>query len=139
MGQNCLLEAEVCSLYEAAFEEARCHRWIESQNRGYDLGNDGFLEWYARYWWNCLRYRHLEHLLGEYHWQEFSADAFGVLRSLVESSDELACEIIDQYRQGCENLDILNWAIRNDQSIDDVYDCLILINMNDARIDPRFN
>lgn len=139
MSQNCVLEAEVCSLYEAAFEEARCHRWIESQKRGFDLGNEGFLEWYDRYWWNFLRYRHLEHLLGEYRWLEFSPDAFGVLVPLVESEDDVANEIIDQYRQGCENLDILNWALRNRQCVDDVCECLVLINMNDARIDPRFN
>ena len=139
MSQNCLLEAEVCSLYEAAFEEARCHRWIESQKRGYDLGNDGFLDWYAHHWWNFLRFRHLEHLLGEYRWQEFASEAFGILVPLIESDDELAGEIIDQYRQGCENLDILNWALRNRVSLADVRERLTLINMNDARIDPRFN
>lgn len=139
MSQNCLLEAEVCSLYEAAFEEARCHRWIESQKRGYDLGNDGFLEWYDRFWWNFLRYRHLEHLLGEYQWLEFASESFGVLNSLLDTEHGLAPEIIDQYRQGCENLDILNWALRNEQCVDDVCECLTLINMNDARIDPQFN
>jgi hypothetical protein len=139
MSQNCLLEADVCSLYGAAFEEARCHRWIESQKRGYDLGNDGFLEWYDRYWSNFLRCRHLEHLLGESRWLEFSVDAFGVLTPLIESEDALANEIIDQYRQGCENLDILNWALRNCVCLPEVRECLALINMNDARIDPQFN
>ncbi|MFT4556541.1 MAG: hypothetical protein ACKVII_06875 [Planctomycetales bacterium] len=139
MSQTCVLAAEVCSLYEAAFEEARCHRWIESQKRGYDLGNDGFLEWYDRFWWNFLRYRHLEHLLGEYRWSEFASDTFGVLMPLIESDDELAREIVDQYRQGCENLDILNWALRNCHCVDNVCQCLVLINMNDARIDPQFN
>lgn len=139
MSQTCVLAAEVCSLYEAAFEEARCHRWIESQKRGYDLGNDGFLEWYDRFWWNFLRYRHLEHLLGEYRWSEFASDTFGVLMPLIESDDELAREIVDQYRQGCENLDILNWALRNRLSLNAVRDRLALINMNDARIDPQFN
>ena len=139
MSQNCVVEAEECSLYEAAFEEARRHRWIESQKRGYDLGNDGFLEWYDCYWWNFLRSRHLEHLLGESRWLEFSSEAFGVLTPFAELGDELAGEIIDQYRQGCENLDILNWALRNCHCVDDVCECLVLINMNDARIDPQFN
>ncbi|MBL6704767.1 MAG: hypothetical protein ISQ06_01550 [Planctomycetaceae bacterium] len=139
MSQACVLEVEVCSLYEAAFEEARCHRWIESQKRGYDVGNNGFLDWYNRFWWNFLRYRHLEHLLGEYRWSEFASEAFGVLVPLIESGDSLALEIIDQYRQGCENLDILNWALRNRVSLAEVRERLALINMNDARIDPRFN
>ncbi|NQV29224.1 MAG: hypothetical protein HQ518_33130 [Rhodopirellula sp.] len=139
MSQNGVLEAEVCSLYEAAFEEARCHRWIESQKRGRDLGNDGFFEWYDRFWWNFLRYRHLEHLLGEYRWQEFAAESFGVLAPLLDSQDALAIEIVDQYRQGCENLDILNWALRKCLCLAEVRECLTLINMNDARIDPQFN
>jgi hypothetical protein len=139
MSQVAVLEAEVCSLYEAAFEEARCHRWIESQKHGHDLGNDGFLEWYDRFWWNFLRYRHLEHLLGEYRWLEFAEETFGVFSPLIESEDELAVEIIDQYRQGCENLDILNWGLRNQMCLAAVRERLTLINMNDARIDPRFN
>lgn len=139
MSQNCVLEAEVCSLYEAAFEEARRHRWIESQKRGRDIGNEGFLEWYDRFWWNFLRHRHLEHLLGEYRWREFESSSFGILASLLESEDLLAVEIVDQYRQGCENLDILNWAFRNRVSLPAVRARLTLINMNDARIDPRFN
>ena len=51
----------------------------------------------------------------------------------------LANEIIDLYRQGCENLDILNWALRNRLCLPEVRECLALINMNDARIDPQFN
>jgi hypothetical protein len=139
MTQTCVLEAEVCSLYEAAFEEARCHRWIESQKRGRDLENEGFLEWYHRFWWNFLRYRHLEHLLGDHRWLEFASDSFGVLGPFVDSNDELAIEIIDLYRQGCENLDIVNWALREKLSLAEVRERLAVINMNDARIDPRFN
>ena len=139
MSQTCSLEAEVCSLYEAAFEEARCHRWIESQKRGSDQGNEIFLEWYDRFWWNFLRYRHLEHLLGDHRWLEFASDSFGVLIPFIESKDELAIVIIDLYRQGCENLDIVNWALREELNLPEVCERLAVINMNDARIDPRFN
>lgn len=139
MSQTCVLEAESCSLFEAAFKEARCHRWIESQKSGCDRGSESFHEWYDRFWWNFLRYRHLEHLLGEYRWLEFPAETFGVLTPFVESNDELAIVIIDLYRQGCENLDIVNWALREDLSLPDVRDRLAVINMNDARMDPRFN
>lgn len=139
MSQVCLPDTEVRSLYEAAFVEARSHRWIESQKRGFDIGERGFLEWYDRYWSIYLRYRHLEHLLGECRWQEFEAEAFAILVPIVESGDDLANEIVDLYRQGCENLDILNWALRNEISMSAVRRCLVLINMNDARIDPQFN
>lgn len=139
MSQTCVLEAEACSLYEAAFVEARCHRWIESQKSGCDRGKESFHEWYDRFWWNFLRYRHLEHLLGDHQWLEFPPESFGVLAPFVESNDELAIVIIDLYRQGCENLDIVNWALREEISLAEVRRRLTVINMNDARIDPRFN
>lgn len=130
---------ELASLIEAAFQEARRHRWIESQKRGHDQGNQGFLEWYDRYWWVYLRYRHLEHLLGDHQWAEFGSDSFGVLAPYIESADDLAIEIIDLYRQGCENLDIVNWALRNSLSLPAVRERLVLINMNDARILPQYD
>jgi len=139
MSQVCLPETEVRSLYEAALREACRHRWIESQKHGHDLGEHGLIDWYERYWWNFLRYRHLEHLLGECLWEEFETDSFAVLAPVVESRDELAIEIVDLYRQGCENLDIVNWALREELPMHQVRRCLILINMNDARIDPQFN
>jgi hypothetical protein len=43
------------------------------------------------------------------------------------------------YKAGWENVDIINWAMSHDVSMGDVYECLVLININDARIDPRFN
>ena len=139
MSQVCTLDVEVLSLYEAALQEARCHRWIESQNRGCDLGYQGFREWYDCYWAIYIRYRHLEHLLGDRQWLEFDSAAFGVLAPLVRNKDDLAAEVVDLYRQGWENLDILNWAIRTELDLKQVKDCLVVINMNDARFDPRLN
>ncbi|MDA1162271.1 MAG: hypothetical protein O3B13_04135 [Planctomycetota bacterium] len=139
MSQVCTLDVEVLSLYEAALQEARRHRWIESQKRGCDLGDQGFREWYDCYWAIYIRYRHLEHLLGDRQWLEFDSAAFGVLTPLVRNQDELAAEVVELYRQGWENLDILNWAIRAGLDLNQVKECLIVINMNDARIDHRLN
>lgn len=86
-----------------------------------------------------MRYRHLEHLMGEHAWNEFKPDSFGILNSLSTSRDGLMAEVVEFYKAGWENLDIINWAMSHDVSMGDVYECLVLININDARIDPRFN
>ena len=67
---------------------------------------------------------------------EFEATKFGRLHGLLEAFGDLADEIIEQYRAGRENLDIINWALRYQQDMDSVFTCLVQINMNDARIDP---
>ncbi len=33
---------------------------------------------------------------------------------------------------GSENLDIINWGLRRQQNMENVYECLVQINMNDA-------
>lgn len=143
MSQSGLQDADVvlelCSLYEAAFQEARRHRWIESQKSGCDLGNERFIEWYDRYWENFLRYRHLEHLFGDREWREFDPAAFGALAPLLNSKDDLVLELIGLYRQGWQNLDIVNWAIRTGLDLEEVRERLVLINMNDARIAPKLS
>ena len=134
-----VVDFDVVSVFEAAFNEARQHCWIESQKQSRDLGEQALRDWYHRFWWRFLRYRHLEHLLGERPWEEFDRDTFGSLQQFLLERGQFAHDIVDFYRDGWENLDIINWAIRHEISIDEVYDCLNLINMNDARIDPRFN
>lgn len=134
-----LLDVETLSVFEAAFHEARQHRWIESQKARCDLGNEAFLEWYKLHWRDFLRHRHVEHLRGEIQWNEFQPMAFGVLLPLLEGDDWLPSEIIELYRNGGENLSIILHAFQNDWPMDSVLACLYLINMNDARLDPRFN
>jgi hypothetical protein len=127
------------SLFEAAFLEARRHRWVESQNAGRDLGDPVFRDWYHRFWWAYLRYRHVEHLLGERAWLEFAASSFAVLQRSPHWETPLAQEIIELYRTGWENLNIIDHALQRAYRMDEVCDCLASINMNDARMDPQFN
>jgi len=139
MHQSALLENGTTSILEAACCEALRHRWIESQKRGCDLGENAVRDWYQRYWWIFLRYRHVEHIPGEVCWKEFPDRSFAAVRSLLNGEDQLATEIINLYCEGLENLDIINWAERTGYSFDAVFECLLLINMNDARLDPQFN
>jgi hypothetical protein len=133
------VEYDVVSIYEAAFIEARRHCWVESQKQHRDVGEHAWAEWYDRYWWTFLRFRHLEHLMGERLWDEFDRGSFGILQPFLLARGDLTYEVVNRYRSGWENLDIINWAMKQDVSMDEVYDCLEIINMNDARIDPRFN
>lgn len=133
----CDIDSEIVSVFQAAFEEARRHRWIESEKRGYDLGESAFLDWYEQHWNIFVRYRHVEHLIGERRWPEFGRRSFGVLRHAMVV-DWLTCEIVDRYQAGGENLDIINWAMDEGHDSDAVFECLEVININDARLNPRF-
>lgn len=139
MTQLCSLHCEVDSVFEAAFLEARRHRWIESQNAGHDLGERAFLDWYQRYWWAFLRYRHVEHLQGERAWREFDVASFGVLQESPQWDSPLTQEIIELYRTGWENLNIIFHSLDREYPMGEVHRCLKTINMNDARLNPRFN
>lgn len=139
MHQSAALGVNTTSIFEAAYCEASRHRWIESQKSGCDLGDFAIRDWYQRFWWTFLRYRHTEHIFGEFHWDEFPRQSFATARPLLDSDDELAATIIDLYLQGFENLDIISWANRTGHEFEPVYECLLLINMNDARLDPKFN
>ena len=106
----CDLDSDVVSVFEAAFEEARRHRWIESEKCGRDLGESSFLDWYQNHWTIFVRYRHVEHLIGQRRWPEFGRRSFGVFHQAMVV-DRLTCEIIDRYQAGDENLNIINWEI----------------------------
>ncbi len=138
MSQACLLHPKVESVFEAAFLEARRHRWIESQNAGRDLGNQAFRDWYRLFWWTFIRYRHVEHLLGERRWREFDSASFGVIVSSPALSSPLSQEVVDLYRTGWENLNIIGHALQREYPMDAVLNCLVTINMNDARLNPQF-
>ncbi len=139
MTQACLTAVRSLSLIEAAYHEARRHQWIESQKHQRDLGDNAFRDWYRCYWWSFLRHRHIEHLMGECRWSEFESETYGRLQGLLGTFGELADEIIEQYRTGSENLDIINWALHYRQDMESVYECLVQINMNDARIHPALS
>ena len=132
-------DVRTSSVFQTAFVEACEHRWVESEKCGYDLGETAFFEWYRRFWDSFVRLRHVEHLLGEIFWEEFPETSFAVFRPVLNDRDEFCHEVIDLYRQGWENLDFYTRAYQVDWNIERVFDLLLLINMNDARMTPCFN
>ena len=132
-------DVRTSSVFQTAFVEACEHRWVESEKCGYDLGDAAFFDWYRRFWDSFVRHRHVEHLLGEILWEEFSVTSFAVLSSVVTSGDLFGEEVIDLYRKGWENLDFYTRAYQVQWDLERVFDLLLLINMNDARLSPCFN
>lgn len=124
------------SLHEQAFCEAERHKWIESQKRGCDLGDGAIHEWYRLYWRDYCRRKRLEHLRGECCFEEFGVGHFGDLTPLIDRHDPLVDRIIDMVDAGMENLDVINWALDRRIEIDRVLEVLILVDVNEARIDP---
>lgn len=127
----------VLSLYEEAFREAERHKWIESQKRGRDLGETAIREWYRLHWLCYCRRKRLEHLRGSQCWREFGDEQFGQLYSLIVTGDPLVDRILDRVDAGCENLEIINWALDWGITLERVIDILAQVDVNRARLEPQ--
>ena len=130
-------DVETSSVFQIAFLEACEHRWVESEKCGFDLGEAVLDDWYERFWASFVRHRHVEHLLGEVYWEEFPGRSFAIFQPVLSDEDILGEEFIDLYRQGWENLDFYTRACQVEWDLERVYDLLILINMNNARLNPQ--
>ena len=101
------------SLYVECWQEAARHKWIESQHRGHDLGEEALVDWFRRYWPLYCRVARLEHLAGRRRWAEFPDTDFNLLNRLAETEDRATIEwIIERAWQGHENLNLIDNALR---------------------------
>lgn len=125
------------SIHAAAQEEARRHKWIESQKHGRDLGDTALREWYRLHWHDYCRNCHIEHLDGKQPWQEFDPRVFGHLLELMKSKDVLLERILDRICEGQENLEIVQWALEYSLPMDRVIRILEQLNVNAARFEPK--
>ena len=126
----------VLSLYERAFREAERHKWLESERRGYDVGDGAIREWYASRWPHFCRTCQLQHVAGRVRWREFDPDLFGSLHDAIASGNVLADRILDRIDAGWENLTILLWAREWGLPMKAVLTFLEQIDVNRARLDP---
>ena len=125
------------SLYAEAFRHAEQHKWIESEKRGYDLGEGAIREWYGVHWARFCRECRLEHISGRRYWDEFGPETFGCLYELIVAGDLLADRLLDRVDEGWENLTILLWAREWGLPMTRVVPMLEQIDVNRARMDPR--
>ena len=127
----------VLSVVEEGLREAQRHKWIESQKRGQDLGDQCLEDWYQRYWPIFCRLKCLEHLGGSQSFKEFDASDFGLLQELHDREAELTEMILDRAYSGKENLDILWWAHEWGLPMSRVLWLLEKLNLNRAQhLDP---
>jgi len=119
--------------------EADRFKWIESQKAGRDLGEDAIRQWVRDHWWGYLRARWLEHLQGNCFWIELDRGDFGLLRRAFRDQKALLDQIVDQLKDGQENLGIIAWACRNKISLGQVIRILESLDVNSARLIHRFD
>jgi len=125
------------SLHQCGEAEALAFKWIESEKAGRDLGETAIRMWIGQHWRGFLRHRWLEHLQGKTFWIELDQSDFGLLRRAFQSSP-LIDPIIDHLKDGRENLDIIQWALKNHVPMGDVHDILLALDVNSGRLECRF-
>ena len=126
------------SLHQCGKEEALQYKWIESEKAGHDLGETAIRMWIGQHWHGFLRHRWLEHLQGKTFWIELDHQDFGLLRRAFQSSP-LIDPIIEHLKLGRENLDIIQWALKNKIPMTDVHDILLALDVNSGRIECGFD
>jgi hypothetical protein len=69
---------------------------------------------------------------------ELDGNDFGLLQRAFQDKSQLLQAIIDRLKAGQENLHIIQWAIDNQASMDDVIDILTTLDINSKRLAHRF-
>lgn len=129
---------EKSSVYVDGDEEALRFKWIESEKAGCDLGEVAIRKWVQCHWWGYLRARWLEHLQGKRFWVELDRGDFGLLQRKFHENTVLLDRILDRLKSGQENLDIINWAMDWNITMDPVVQILEALDINSRRLAHRF-
>ena len=133
------MEMEKCSVYADSEQEALRFKWIESQKAGRDLGEAALRRWVQQHWWGYLRARWLEHLQGKQLWMELDKKDFGLLQRCFQEQSLLLDRILDRFKAGQENLDIILWALAWHIPCEPVRHILSALDINSRRLACRFD
>jgi hypothetical protein len=128
------------SVYADARREAEKHKWLESERKGCDVGQQAIEDWYRQFWSKYCRARRLEHLAGEQQWVEFAEHEFGRMFQSILDGNVLLQDLIERFEDGWENLHFTVWVHdqrKSRQEIDEIIGLLEIININITRLDPR--
>lgn len=126
------------SLHQCGEEEAQRFKWIESEKAGRDLGDTAIYCWIRQHWNGFLRHRWLEHLQGKNFWIELDQGDYGLLQRAFRGSS-LIDPILEHFKQGRENLDIILWARTLEGAMNEVLEILEALDVNSRRIECRFD
>jgi hypothetical protein len=130
---------ERCHVFEEAEQEALRHKWIESEKTGGDLGETALRCWVQRHWWGYLKARWIEHLEGRRFWVELDHGDFGLLQRRFQDQSLLLDRILDRFKAGQENLDIICWAHDWGIPVEPVLQILEVLAVNGGRLARRFD
>jgi hypothetical protein len=122
------------SVHDQGEEEAKRHKWIESEKAGRDLGESAIRYWVREHWNGFLRARWLEHLQGRTYWIELDHNDFGLLIREFRDSPLIGA-IVNRLKDGEENLEVLVWAIDERLPMDQVLEILEALDINSRRIE----
>jgi hypothetical protein len=126
----------VLSLTAHGMAAADRHRWIESEKSGYDLGDHALRDWVRRHWKGYARARLMEHLYGWRCWGAFDEDDFGLFKKHTVEHHVPRAVLVEVARilgNGGENLDVIAWALANQQELDPILWLLDRIDINAKR------
>jgi hypothetical protein len=131
---------ERLSIYEDWIREADIHRWLICESAKTDLGQDFcHRDWVKHHWNKYVRHRWVEHLKGERFWREVDRNDFGILNQRwFHEHASLLASILEFVKAGQENLQIINWAIAENQPISDVNKILEIVDINGRRLVDQF-
>ena len=132
-------EPQKLSVYPHSVQEAQRHKWIESEKRGYDLGELAIRHWVQQHWMGYLRARWVEHLQGKQFWAELHMCDFALLQRRFKDRTQLLDAILDQLKVGKENLDVIDWAFDSHIPFDFVIEILEALDVNGSRIAHCFD
>jgi hypothetical protein len=130
---------EKWSVYDDCEQEAARFKWIESEKRGCDLGEDAIRMWVRHHWNGYLRARWMEHLQGKRFWVELDHNDFGILQDQFRDDPILLDRILDRLKAGKENLDIILWAHEWGLCMARVLHILEVLDINSRRLSHRFD
>jgi hypothetical protein len=125
-------------VYAASRVEVDKHKWILSEQAGYDMGEVAVRDWVRRHWDGYLRARWLEHLEGRRFWVELDRGDFGLFKQRFQQQQHLLDRILDRLKSGKENLDIILWALDFHICMHQVLDILESLDINSRRLQHRF-
>lgn len=121
------------SVYERARQEANRHKWIESEKLGRDVGLVAIQEWSQRHFNRLVRWCRWLHLTGRQCFREFRCEQFG---TVPDPKDPIAAQIVRQYWDGKENLEIYCSAHGCGWPSEQVFQLLMLLDINGTRLHP---
>src|SRR5437660_6571671 len=129
-----MVPVDKASVYVDGEQEALRFKWIESERAGRDLGEAAIRRWVQCHWWGYLRARWLEHLQGKRFWVELDRGDFGLLEHRFPDYALLLDRILDRFKAGQENLDIILWALDWGIPMPSVLEILEALDINSRRL-----